>query len=91
MRGVVFALVLAGCAQSDAVKADEVCRTLCNCTTNGGLPSVVEQCVIDDCLPVLQEPVTDACTSCVHSHESTCSSLVGTCTHVCVTPPPPDL
>jgi hypothetical protein len=89
MRGLVFALVLAGCAQSDAEKADAVCNTFCACTTGGDLPAVVEQCVMNDCLPALQEPVTDLCLTCVHSHESTCPSLLNACSQLCTSPPPP--
>jgi len=88
MRGLVFALVLAGCAQSDAEKAEAVCTTFCDCETGGGLPSVVEQCVMNDCLPALREPVSDLCTSCVHSYESTCTALETMCINSCFSPTP---
>jgi hypothetical protein len=83
MRGLVFALVLAGCVQSDAEKAEAVCTTFCDCETGGGLPAVVEMCVRNDCLPALTAPVSDQCTSCVHSHQSACTALEDTCINVC--------
>lgn len=81
----MFALVLAGCAESDAQRADEVCTTFCACTSAAGVPSAIEACVMDDCLPLVREPVSDACMTCVHSHQSTCPSLVMSCTNLCLT------
>lgn len=88
MRGLVFALVLAGCFESDAQRANEVCNVFCDCASGTHGTGGLEQC-IDTCLTHVREPVPDACVSCVQGHESTCSFLISSCETLCIAPSPP--
>jgi hypothetical protein len=90
MRWAVVLIVVAGCTESPAQRAEEVCSTFCDCAVGTGQPEQVQSCIDTQCLPQLP-PVTDTCLACVHQHESTCSVLQNDCLNLCLGTAQPDL
>jgi hypothetical protein len=82
MRGIVLVVLLLGCTQTPQEKAQDVCQAFCQCTDPGGLPSIVDKCVIDQCLPQLPT-VADPCLDCVFAHDQVCPDLFDQCTDLC--------
>lgn len=87
---VLALLVMVGCTQMPAQKADAVCQAYCDCVDPGAIPSVVDQCVTQQCLPDLP-PVTDACLDCVYAHDQVCGELFDQCTDLCLSMAQPKL
>jgi hypothetical protein len=86
MRWALWLVVVAGCAETPAQRAQDVCFAFCDCAVTTQLPDQVQACVDNQCLPQLP-PVTDACLACVHQHESTCSALQNVCLPQCLGQP----
>lgn len=79
---VLALLVVVGCTQMPAEKAQDVCQAYCACTFPGALPSTVDQCVAQMCLPAVP-PVSDDCLNCVFEHEQSCSVMFTQCDASC--------
>jgi hypothetical protein len=78
---LVLACLLAGCFETTpAQDARTVCTAYCDCLV---APSMVEQCIVDDCLPDIP-PVTDPCLQCVYEKSQTCSMLFDDCSDLCI-------
>ena len=88
-RGLlVLASLLAGCFETTPQqKSRDVCTAYCDCIVT---PSMVEQCITDDCLPDIP-PVTDPCLDCVYANSQTCSTLFDECTDLCLDTSTPHL
>jgi len=79
---VLALLVVVGCTQTPADKAQDVCLALCECAEPGAIPSVLDDCVSQQCLPQLP-PVSDDCLDCVYAHDQVCPEL-DQCTDLCL-------
>ena len=78
----VVCLVAAACNTSPEQERRDVCTAYCECVTSG-LPSEVESCIVDDCLPEVPS-VSDACLTCVYTFSQTCSDLFTNCNDLCL-------
>ena len=76
-------LVVVGCTQPPAEKAHDVCQAYCACVDPGAIPSVVDRCVVEQCLPDLP-PVSDECLDCVFAHDQVCPELLDQCSDLCL-------
>ena len=83
MRLVVAALLVGGlgCTPDPEQARRDVCTAFCRCVTSG-LPSQVERCVTDQCLPEIPT-VPDGCLECVDLESQTCLALVDQCSNTC--------
>lgn len=82
LRGLFALLVIglgAGCDVSPDQAARDVCTAFCDCAVTPGL---VEQCVVEGCLPDLP-PVSDACLQCVYMNSASCTDLFADCSALC--------
>lgn len=86
MRWLAFTL-LVGCTPSPQQEIDDVCNAFCDCLETA--PSLVAQCVNNQCKPQLPV-VSAACSTCVDSHEATCTGLLDTCESECFPVATPD-
>jgi hypothetical protein len=82
MRGIVLVVLLVGCTQTPQEKSQDVCQAYCTCTDPGAVPSVVDDCINQQCLPQLP-PVTDQCLDCVFAHDQVCTDLFAQCEDLC--------
>ena len=80
---VLALLVVVGCTQMPQEKAQDVCQAYCECVDPGAIPSVVNDCVAQQCLPQLP-PVSDDCLNCVFAHDQVCPELFDQCTDLCL-------
>ena len=83
MRRIVLVVLLAGCTQTPGEKAQDVCQAYCSCLDPSALPSMLDTCIADQCLPQLP-PVTDQCLDCVFAHDQACTDLYDQCTELCL-------
>jgi hypothetical protein len=87
MRGLfVIVCLLAGCQQTPAEKAQDVCQAYCDCIDPGAPPATEDQCIAQQCLPNIP-PVTDDCLDCVFAHDQVCTDLYADCTDLCLSQP----
>ena len=78
---VAVGALSAGCfEESPQQRARAVCNAYCECVVTAGM---VEQCVVDECLPVLP-PVSDECLDCVIANSQACTALDAQCTDLCI-------
>ena len=80
---MIALLVLLGCTQTPQEKSQDVCQAYCSCADPGALPSVLDDCIQQQCLPQLP-PVSDACLQCVFAHDQVCTDLAAQCTDLCL-------
>ena len=85
MRWVFALSVLVGCTQTAQEKAQDVCQAYCDCVDPGALPSVLDECVTQQCLPQLPT-VSDDCLTCVFEHDQVCPELFDRCDSLCISP-----
>jgi hypothetical protein len=87
---VLALLVMLGCTQMPAEKAQVVCDAYCDCTEPGALPSVHDDCVRQQCLPALPA-VSDDCLDCVYAQDQRCPELFDKCNDLCFSAQTPKL
>ena len=78
---ILVVLGLGGCDIPPEQERRDVCTAFCDCL--GGLPSQVESCITDDCLPDVPPTISDSCRQCVYENSQMCSVLFNDCLGPC--------
>ena len=78
----VVGLLAGACTNSPEQERHDVCTAYCECATNG-LPSQVESCFVNDCLPAIGM-VSDPCMTCVYTYGQSCPDLFSNCNDLCL-------